>query len=208
MQKKLPKGLAFIVLAAALTTGQEKITSNQPEQSKTDFKQEQAMNPVVFMKTSLGTLKIELFQDKAPISVKNFLSYVDDKFYSNTVFHRVMKNFMIQGGGFVASTPIKQKKVKAPIVNESTNGLKNERGTIAMARTPDPNSATSQFFINVTDNGMLNRRENDAGYAVFGKVIEGMEVVHKIEKVQTGNRGMHQDVPVEPVIIQSMRVEI
>lgn len=174
-------------------------------------------NPIVVMKTSMGTIKIELFADKAPITVKNFLSYVDDKFYDGTIFHRVIGSFMIQGGGFTNSNPIKEKKTKSPIINESTNGLKNDRGTIAMARTMEPNSATSQFFINVVDNNMLNRTQNNPGYAVFGKVIEGMDVVDKIRAVQTGTapaislyngkeiKQNFQDVPKIPVVIESIR---
>jgi cyclophilin family peptidyl-prolyl cis-trans isomerase len=175
-------------------------------------------NPVVIIKTSMGTIKVELFKDQAPISVKNFLSYVDEKYYDNTVFHRVIKGFMIQGGGFAAGDPIKQKKTKDPIKNESDNGLKNERGTLAMARTMEPNSATSQFFINVVDNAFLNKG-NDVGYAVFGKVIEGMDVVDKIRAVKTGNlpaialsgdkemKTTFQDVPVTSVIVESIRRE-
>lgn len=175
-------------------------------------------NPVVVMKTSMGTMKIELNQDKAPATVKNFLSYVDEKYYDNTVFHRVINNFMIQGGGFDAADPIKQKKTKAAIVNEAKNGLKNDRGTIAMARTNDPNSATSQFFINVKDNNSLNPGGYDPnGYAVFGKVIEGMDIVDKIKGVQTGtaqavalngDKEMQmpmQDMPVTKVVIESVR---
>jgi peptidyl-prolyl cis-trans isomerase A (cyclophilin A) len=176
-------------------------------------------NPVVEMKTSMGPIKIELFADKAPVSVKNFLSYVDEKYYDSTVFHRVMDGFMIQGGGFEDSDPIKQKKTKATIKNEASNGLKNDRGTIAMARTSDPDSATSQFFINVVDNEGLNRPKPDGhGYAVFGKVIEGMEVVDKIKKVKTGNapaialgpgdreqQATFQNVPTTKVIIESVR---
>lgn len=165
----------------------------------------QAADPVVVMETSMGTIKIELFPDKAPATVKNFLGYVDDKFYDGTVFHRVIgkensgKDFMIQGGGFEPG--MKQKKTKDPIVNEAKNGLSNKRGTLAMARTSDPDSATAQFFINVKDNDFLDRSEDSAGYAVFGKVIEGMDVVDKIKAVKTG-RG---DVPVEDVIIKSVR---
>lgn len=175
-------------------------------------------NPIVAMKTSLGTIKIELFEDKAPITVHNFLTYVDEKFYDSTVFHRVIKGFMIQGGGFQATDPIRQKKTHAPIKNESANGLKNTRGTLAMARTNDPNSATSQFFINVVDNNSLNRGAADpSGYAVFGKVIEGMEVVDKIRDVKTGMAPTialsddkevptrFQDVPLTKVVIESVR---
>jgi peptidyl-prolyl cis-trans isomerase A (cyclophilin A) len=176
-------------------------------------------NPIVEMKTSMGTIKIELFQDKAPISAKNFLSYVDEKYYDGTVFHRVIETFMIQGGGFDNSDPIRQKRTKSPIKNEANNGLKNERGTLAMARTGDPDSATSQFFINVVDNDGLNRPKPDGhGYAVFGKVIEGMDVVDKIKKVKTGTatviargpgdreiRDMSKDVPQTKVVIESVR---
>jgi cyclophilin family peptidyl-prolyl cis-trans isomerase len=169
-----------------------------------------AENPVVVMETSMGNVKIELNEDKAPISVKNFLSYVDEKFYDGTVFHRVIPTFMIQGGGF---EPLKearneedfqarQKKAKAPIKNESGNGLSNSRGSIAMARTNDPDSATSQFYINVADNNRLD----DARYCVFGKVIDGMDVVDKIKDVRTRALGRFvRDVPVEDVIIKSVR---
>ena len=164
-----------------------------------------AANPVVVMETNHGTIKIELFADKAPITVKNFLQYVDDKHYDNTIFHRVIENFMIQGGGFEPG--MKEKKTRPPIKNEAGNGLSNERGTIAMARTPDPDSATAQFFINVRDNKGLDRANaaDGVGYAVFGRVIEGMEVVDKIKKVETGVKGGHRDVPVKDVIIKSVR---
>jgi peptidyl-prolyl cis-trans isomerase B (cyclophilin B) len=172
-----------------------------------------AANPVVVMETSMGTVKIELFEDKAPTTVKNFLAYVDDKFYDGTIFHRVMgkenfeRDFMIQGGGFEPG--LKQKTTKAPIKNEAGNGVSNARGTLAMARTPDPDSATAQFFINVADNSAsLDRKGNTpegAGYAVFGKVIEGMDVVDKIKAVRTANRGRHGNVPVDDVVIKSIR---
>ena len=161
--------------------------------------------PKVEMQTSLGRIVIELDDAKAPGSTKNFLAYVQDGFYNGTVFHRVIPNFMIQGGGFTAD--MTQKPTKAPIQNEAKNGLKNARGTIAMARTQDPHSATAQFFINHVDNVMLDYPSRDNwGYAVFGKVTEGMDVVDKIAQVRTGNRGMHQNVPVEPVVIQSVKV--
>jgi cyclophilin family peptidyl-prolyl cis-trans isomerase len=160
-------------------------------------------NPVVEFKTSLGSFKVELYPEKAPITVKNFLGYVDDKFYDGTLFHRVIPTFMIQGGGFQPG--LKQKETKAPIKNESGNGLSNERGTIAMARTSDPDTATAQFFINVKDNAFLDGREGKAGYAVFGKVISGMDVVDKIKKVETGTRGSFKDVPVRDVVIKSAR---
>jgi cyclophilin family peptidyl-prolyl cis-trans isomerase len=170
-----------------------------------------AKNPVVALETSLGTIKIELDEEKAPITVKNFLSYVDDKFYDGTIFHRVISGFMIQGGGFQDN---KEKPTKAPIKNEAHNGLSNKKGTIAMARTSDPNSATAQFFINHEDNASLNPGGVDKnGYAVFGKVIEGMDVVDKIANVRTGTRAMEtrggrqpmKDVPREDVVIKSVR---
>ena len=163
-------------------------------------------NPVVVMETSLGNVKIELDQAKAPISVKNFLSYVDDKFYDGTIFHRVISSFMIQGGGFTAD--MQQKPTKAQIKNEAGNGLSNKRGTLAMARTMVVDSASSQFFINVVDNDFLDHRDNSSqgfGYAVFGKVIEGMDVVDKIKSVKTGNKTGFQDVPMDAVVIKSIK---
>ena len=164
-------------------------------------------NPVVIMETSMGTVKIELFKDKAPISVRNFLSYVKDAYYDGTIFHRVIKTFMVQGGGLDEN--MQPKKTKFAIKNEATNGLKNLRGTLAMARTSVVDSATSQFFINVVDNAFLDhagKTPDRFGYAVFGQVIEGMDVVDAIREVKTGNKGGHQDVPVEPVFINSMRL--
>ncbi len=165
----------------------------------------QEINPIVVMDTSLGRIKLELFAGKAPVSVKNFLGYVDDKFYEGTIFHRVIDNFMIQGGGL--NGDLKEKPARAPIVCEAGNGLSNARGTIAMARAAKPDSATVQFFINVKDNAYLDRANaaDKVGYAVFGRVIDGMDVVDKIKKVKTGNRGQHQDVPIEPVLIRSLR---
>jgi peptidyl-prolyl cis-trans isomerase B (cyclophilin B) len=164
-----------------------------------------AANPVVLMDTSMGTIKIELFQDKAPGTVKNFLRYVDEKHYDGTVFHRVIPTFMIQGGGFQPG--MREKRTHEPIKNESDNGLSNQRGTIAMARTPAPNSATAQFFINVKDNTFLDRAnaQDRVGYCVFGKVIQGMDVVDKIKAVETGQRGPHGDVPLQDVVIKSVR---
>jgi len=164
-------------------------------------------NPVVSMTTSLGEVRMEIFADKAPITAKNFLDYVSGKFYDDMIFHRVIPGFMIQGGGF--DKEMRQKATKAQIKNEAANGLKNESGTLAMARTNVVDSATAQFFINVKNNDFLNHQNSSAqgfGYAVFGRVIEGMDVVRKIEMVKTGNSGMHQDVPVEPVVIHSIRV--
>jgi cyclophilin family peptidyl-prolyl cis-trans isomerase len=165
----------------------------------------QAANPQVLLKTNKGDITIELFQDKAPISVKNFLSYADDKFYDGTIFHRVIKGFMVQGGGMTAD--MHEKSAKPPIKNEAANGLKNKRGTLAMARTPEINSATCQFFINLVDNAFLDHQSNDPekfGYAVFGKVIAGMDVVDAIAGVATGSKGGHQDVPREPITILSV----
>jgi len=161
------------------------------------------VNPQVLMKTSLGEIVIELYPDKAPKTVENFLKYVDDNHYSGTIFHRVIGNFMIQGGGF--EKDMKQKSSRAPIVLESRNGLKNDTGTIAMARTSVPDSATAQFFINTANNASLNFPNPDGnGYAVFGKVVQGMETVEKIAKVKTGRSGPHGDVPAETVVIESV----
>lgn len=158
--------------------------------------------PVILLSTSMGDVKIELFEKEAPETVKNFLAYVNDKFYDGTIFHRVIAGFMVQGGGMTPD--MQQKKTKPPIKNESSNGLKNDTYTLAMARTSVPDSATSQFFINVKNNDFLNKAsaQDGVGYAVFGKVIEGTDVVDKIEKVTTG-RG---DVPTEPVVIKSVTV--
>jgi cyclophilin family peptidyl-prolyl cis-trans isomerase len=165
----------------------------------------QESNPVVVMETSLGKIKIELFKDKAPNTVKNFLQYVDDKFYDGTVFHRVIPTFMIQGGGFEPG--LKEKRTREAIKNESANGLSNGRGTLAMARTSEPHSATAQFFINVKDNTFLDRANarDGFGYAVFGRVIEGMDVVDRIKQVETGTRNGQGDVPTQDVVIRSVR---
>jgi len=158
------------------------------------------------MKTSKGDIVIELYPDKAPVTVENFLAYVDSKFYDGTIFHRVIKGFMIQGGGLTPEMKEKGTK-RPPIKNEADNGLKNLRGTLAMARTADINSATCQFFINLVDNAFLDHVPGDPakfGYAVFGKVIKGMEVVDAIASVPTTTKGMYRDVPVEPVVIISV----
>ncbi len=164
-----------------------------------------AANPVVVMDTSMGPITIELFEDKAPVTVKNFLNYVDKKHYDGTIFHRVISDFMIQGGGFEPG--MKQKATDKPIKNESGNGLSNTRGTIAMARTSDPDSATAQFYINVVDNAPLDKAKarDGVGYCVFGKVIEGMDVVDKIRAVKTDSKGGHQNVPIQDVTIKSVR---
>ena len=153
--------------------------------------------------TSMGEIELELDAGKAPISVENFLAYVEDGHYDGTQFHRVIPDFMIQGGGF--DKDMQQKRTRAPIRNEANNGLKNLRGSIAMARTQAVDSATSQFFINHKDNAFLDHGGRDFGYAVFGKVVRGMEVVDKIAQVPTGNRGMHQNVPRQPVLIISAK---
>ena len=161
--------------------------------------------PSVDMQTSMGRIVIELDSEKAPKTVQNFVQYVNEGFYNGTVFHRVIPGFMIQSGGFPVE--LQQKSAARKVENEGKNGLKNDRGTIAMARTADPHSASSQFFINHRDNAALNYPASDGwGYTVFGKVTQGMEVVDKIAKVATGNRSMHQDVPLEPVIIQSVKI--
>jgi peptidyl-prolyl cis-trans isomerase A (cyclophilin A) len=165
-----------------------------------------AANPQVKLETTQGTIVIELDAAKAPITVGNFLDYVKSGFYDGTVFHRVIPSFMIQGGGFAAN--MEQKPAREPIVNESANGLVNTRGTVAMARTPDPNSATAQFFINLKDNAFLDKAkaQDGYGYCVFGKVVKGMSVVDAIAAVKTGTVGGYQDVPVQPVVIKKASV--
>jgi len=163
-------------------------------------------NPMVVISTSAGDIKVELFKDQAPITVQNFLTYALAGYYDGTIFHRVIPRFMIQGGGLTPDMRDKPGQ-NPPIKNESTNGLKNDAGTLAMARTPAPDSATSQFFINVADNAFLNRESaaDKVGYAVFGKVISGMDVVKAIEGVPTTTRGMHENVPIDPIVINSVR---
>lgn len=169
---------------------------------------------MVILHTNLGDIKLALNAEKAPITVENFLTYCKNGFYDNTIFHRVIDGFMIQGGGMESG--MKEKNTNAPIQNEAANGLSNKRGTIAMARTSDPHSATAQFFINVADNSFLDHRSKEMfgktvvqewGYAVFGEVVEGMDVVDKIKGVKTGNKGFHQDVPKDDVVIHSVTVE-
>lgn len=191
-----------VAWAAGNAKKDEKKASENAKQKEGAKKMNQ--NPVVAMDTSMGMIEIELYADKAPETVKNFLQYVDQDFYSGTIFHRVIDGFMIQGGGFTEQ--MVQKPTQAPIKNEATNGLKNERGTIAMARTMVVDSATSQFFINVKDNPFLNHVDkNQYGYAVFGKVISGMDVVDKIKAVPTTFKAGHENVPVTPVVIKSIK---
>lgn len=162
---------------------------------------------MVRLQTNFGAITLELDSDKAPETVQNFMNYVASGFYDNTLFHRVIDDFMIQGGGFESG--MKQKKVQAPIQNEAANGLKNDAYTIAMARTADVHSATAQFFINVTNNGFLNYKSSSPqgyGYCVFGKVVEGQDVIDKIKKVKTGDHAGHQNVPLDDVVIQKAEV--
>jgi len=188
----------LLLMAVVLMTSCREKTSKEPKDMDIGPKK-------VKLETSMGDIVIELNEEAAPVTVKNFLRYVQDGFYDGTIFHRVIQGFMIQGGGFTAD--IVQKKPRPPIVNEAGNGLKNDRGTIAMARTFDPDSATSQFFINHKNNDFLNYAgPSKPGYAVFGKVIEGMEVVDAIAAVKTTRKGGHSDVPVEPVLIKSTKV--
>jgi peptidyl-prolyl cis-trans isomerase A (cyclophilin A) len=160
-------------------------------------------NEVVVIKTSKGEIRVELEAERAPLTVRNFLAYADEGFYDGTIFHRVIDGFMIQGGGF--SADMRQKQTHDPIKNEANNGLKNARGTLAMARTSVVDSATAQFFINLVDNDMLNHGQRDFGYAVFGRVVGGMDVVDAIAKVRTGRSGAYQDVPVDAVVIESIK---
>ncbi len=172
-----------------------------------NFSMAENQNPQVKLTTTQGVVVLELYPEKAPITVENFLNYANEGFYTGTVFHRVIPNFMVQGGGF--SADMQQKPTGETIRNEANNGLKNDTGTIAMARTPDPHSASSQFFINVADNDFLNFKSETSqgfGYAVFGRVIEGMDVVSRIVAVPTGRSGMHQDVPKDPIEITQVEV--
>jgi peptidyl-prolyl cis-trans isomerase A (cyclophilin A) len=193
------KRIAAILIAMSLAV----IASGQTKKAPA------GKNPVVVMDTTMGTIKIEVFMDKAPTTGKNFLDYVKAGFYDGTIFHRVIPRFVVQGGGYTENmTP---RPTMAPIQNESKNGLKNLRGTLSMARYNDPNSATSQFFINLSDNSNLDPQGGGWGYAVFGKVIAGMDVVDKIAAVKTGTRSVQGtpfgDVPLQPVIVKSAKVE-
>ncbi len=191
--------LILVVLVAATMTIVPPAFAGEKKMAK-------KANPTVVMETSEGVITIELWADKAPVTVKNFLRYTDEKFYDGTIFHRVIDNFMIQGGGF--SADMKKKNAHEPVKNEATSELKNDRGTIAMARTSQVNSATCQFFINLKNNDFLNHRDNTSrgfGYAVFGKVIKGQEVVDRIAKVKTTTSSPYRDVPAKPVVIKSVR---
>jgi cyclophilin family peptidyl-prolyl cis-trans isomerase len=192
--------VATMIVALAVSSGMVRAESPSPAA-------EGKGNPMVLFATSLGDIKIELFPDKAPVTVKNFLEYVQAGYYDGTVFHRVIPGFMIQGGGMDAELHEKPGQ-RPPIKNEAGNGMANAAGSVAMARTSVPDSATAQFFINTVDNDFLNREKaaDGVGYAVFGKVVEGMDVVKKIEAVKTGSKGPHQNVPQEAVVIQSAKV--
>ncbi len=204
---------SLIILSGVFLVFQLFQNNSKEEQQLTENKTETNIPagkaPKVLLETSLGKITLELYQDKAPITVKNFLSYVDSGFYDGTIFHRVIPNFMIQGGGMTSG--LQEKSNSDPIKNEAANGLSNTRGTIAMARTQVIDSATSQFFINVNDNLFLNHRDNSTqgfGYCVFGKVIEGMEVADKIVAAPTKSSGYHDDVPVEDIlIVKAKRLE-
>ncbi len=193
---------ATLIIAACFMAGQVSAASSTTTQGTT-----MSTTPQVKLQTNKGDILIELNAEKAPETVANFLTYVKDGFYDGTVFHRVINNFMVQGGGFDAN--MKQKPTNNPVKNEADNGLKNDKYTLAMARTADPQSATAQFFINVNDNDFLNFTSptpNGWGYAVFAKVVEGQDVVDAIKGVKTGNKGFHQDVPVEDVVLEKATI--
>lgn len=201
------RALRHVALAVSLSSSVVAASTAYATSSTTKEGTSMSTNPRVSMQTSQGTILIELNAEKAPKTVENFLAYVKDGFYDGTIFHRVISGFMVQGGGFDAN--MKQKATNAPVENEANNGLKNNKYTLAMARTADPHSATAQFFINVADNDFLNFTSptpNGWGYAVFGEVVEGTEVVDAIKAVKTGNRGFHQDVPVEAVVIEKATI--
>jgi peptidyl-prolyl cis-trans isomerase B (cyclophilin B) len=208
-RKILTAALAAAVLMMPFAAACAQTDSGQTASHEAmNDKGETMSNPRVTLQTSKGNIVLELYADQAPDTVENFLGYVRDGFFDGTIFHRVIPGFMIQGGGFTAD--MQQKSTKAPIENEADNGVKNERGTIAMARTGNPHSATAQFFINTADNGPLDhtgKTPQGWGYAVFGKVVEGMDVVDAIGGVATTNRGPHQNVPAEPVIIEKATLQ-
>lgn len=192
----------YLILFASMMSVASLCFSTNAKDTADMTKKAKTTNPTVLLKTSEGDIKIELDPASAPKSVKNFLVYVNEGHYSDTIFHRVIDGFMVQGGGFTKD--MKQKSVHAPVAIESDNGLKNTRGTVAMARTSDPNSATAQFFINVVDNPFLDFRDKnprDYGYTVFGKVVEGMDTVDKIRKAKTGSTPPFENVPTTPIVI-------
>lgn len=198
--------ISFASLCFSSNTEDLEQMSEQSSSASQSTKTQQ--HPIVLLKTTMGDIKIELYSDKAPVTVKNFLQYVKDGFFDHTIFHRVIDGFMIQGGGFTKD--LQQKTTRASIQNEADNGLSNKVGTIAMARTSDINSATAQFFVNVTDNPFLDFRSKNPreyGYTVFGRVIEGMDVVNKIKKAKTGTTGPFENVPLETIeIIEAKQV--
>jgi len=202
MKKPAPSFL--IVLAAILSLAMFTTVKGQKKMND-----ETNSNPVVIIETTMGNISVELDAENAPNTTANFLAYVEDGYFADTTFHRVIPNFMIQGGGITADMADKPSK-RAPIKNEANNGLKNDRGTLAMARTSDPHSATSQFFINLKDNDFLNFKSESMqgwGYAVFGKVTDGMNIVDEIARVRTGNKGGHQDVPLETITITGVKAQ-
>jgi cyclophilin family peptidyl-prolyl cis-trans isomerase len=192
---------AFAVIPALMASPQATARETTTEKAAAP----ETANPVVVLETSKGTIKVELFPDEAPKTVENFLHYVDSGFYADTVFHRVIRGFVVQGGGFTPELELKPTLPPVPI--ESRNGLANKRGSVAMARNLDRNSATSQFYINLSDNEQLDRSSHSFGYTVFGRVIEGMEVVDRIAGVQTSRRGEMDDVPIIPVFLDAVRLE-
>ena len=209
MRRALPWVLGVTLAVAGALAGCERpgggggASPEAPPQASPSQQPVGEGNSVVVIKTNKGDIRVELLADKAPLSVKNFLAYADEGFYDGTVFHRVIDGFMVQGGGFGAD--MRQKPTKAPIKNEADNGLKNDRGTLAMARTSQVDSATAQFFINLVNNDFLNHGERDFGYAVFARVVGGMDVVDQIAKVRTARSGPHEAAPVEPVVIESVK---
>ena len=205
MTKTSIKKAAWVYIAAFLLMALSFHADAKTKKEKAKKAAEGSKMTTVVMDTSLGKIEIELDGEKAPATTKNFLQYVDDKFYDGTIFHRVISGFMVQGGGM--KEDMSEKKTREPIKNEATNGLKNLKGTIAMARTSDPHSASAQFFINLSDNDSLNHRGQNPqgwGYAVFGKVTSGMDIVEKMVGIPTGSHGMHQDVPKVPIVIKSV----
>jgi peptidyl-prolyl cis-trans isomerase A (cyclophilin A) len=207
MRRTLPWAIGWILalggaLAACERPGGAASAEDAPKAEAPAPKRVEG-NPVVVIKTNKGEIEVELLADKAPGTVKNFLAYADEGFYDGTIFHRVIDGFMIQGGGF--DKDMRQKATKAPIKNEADNGVKNERGTLAMARTGQVDSATAQFFINLVNNDFLNHGERDFGYAVFARVVGGMDVVDQIAKVRTSRQGPHEAVPSDPVVIESVK---